>query len=332
MAEGPGVGPTLVIPTKDGAETIGSCLEGWIDQTIRPSSIIVIDSGSTDGTVEIAKRHEVVEIVPIAPKHFDHGETRNYGASLSGSEFTAFSVQDAIPADREVLQRMLACFDSPEVAGVCGCQIIQPRPECNPVDWFAPVSEPVNRRYQYPSARSYDLASLRERRAAASWDNVLALYRTSVVANKVRFRRTKFGEDALWAIDALRSGYELVYCPLARVHHYHHESAAYAERRLLEELYLRYIAFGEIPTKNEGIGRDVRAARALIKRNVGFGQMVYWLRYNLARNRGYRRAIRAFVNACRQGPDAVVQLMGNKCELPSLGRASTDSNSPSEVV
>ncbi|MCP4787033.1 MAG: glycosyltransferase [Fuerstiella sp.] len=315
-------GITVVIPTKNGAATLRECLSGWCSQTMAVHRIIVIDSGSTDQTPDIAAGCENVEVQGIAPEDFNHGATRNFGISLSETEITVLTVQDAIPTDANTLRRLSDCMKSARVAGVCGSQIVEARPECNPVDWFSPVSKPENRHYHFPSKDQFQQLPDTEKLAACSWDNVLAMYRTEVVADAVPFRRTSFGEDAFWAIDALSAGFELAYCPLARVHHYHHETADYAERRLLEELYLRYIAFEQDPRSVGFVRTNLTAINVLRKRRLGWKKSLFWARYNLVRNISYQRATRLFYEAIQQGRDAVDELVHSKCGLPSLGRAS----------
>ena len=59
--------------------------------------VTVVDSGSTDGTVETAKSYGA-KIFRIRPEEFNHGATRNYGADQTDGDLLSFTVQDAIPA------------------------------------------------------------------------------------------------------------------------------------------------------------------------------------------------------------------------------------------
>lgn len=68
---------SVVIPVRDEAAKIAACTEGILSQTVQVSEIIVVDSGSTDGTLEILARYPQVWIVRIRPAGFNRGEWQN---------------------------------------------------------------------------------------------------------------------------------------------------------------------------------------------------------------------------------------------------------------
>ncbi len=82
----------------------------------------MIDSGSTDGTLEIARRYPV-RIEQIPPETFHHARTRNYAAGLAKGEFLVFLSQDAIPASDMWLQGMISNFDDQSVGAAYGRQL-----------------------------------------------------------------------------------------------------------------------------------------------------------------------------------------------------------------
>ena len=50
------VGPvTVVVPCLNMARTLGEALESVLSQTVRPAEVLVMDDGSTDGSVEVAR-------------------------------------------------------------------------------------------------------------------------------------------------------------------------------------------------------------------------------------------------------------------------------------
>ncbi len=78
---------SIVIPVKDGISTIKQCLDAIFAQTlIDQTEVIIIDSGSTDGTLDIINLYPV-RLYQIPPGTFNHGATRNYGVSLTKGEF-----------------------------------------------------------------------------------------------------------------------------------------------------------------------------------------------------------------------------------------------------
>jgi len=114
---------SVVIPTKNGEKWIGECLEAVHSQEgVGQVEVVVVDSGSTDNTREIARRYPV-RIVEIATKDFHHARTRNYAATLTAGKYLVFLSQDAVPANKSWLRSMLQNFDSGTVGAVYGRQV-----------------------------------------------------------------------------------------------------------------------------------------------------------------------------------------------------------------
>ncbi|MBA3403194.1 MAG: glycosyltransferase [Gemmatimonadaceae bacterium] len=70
---------SVVIPVRNEALNIRSCIEGILGQTVAVDEIVVLDSGSTDGTLDILLDYLKVRILAINSEEFNHGETRNTG-------------------------------------------------------------------------------------------------------------------------------------------------------------------------------------------------------------------------------------------------------------
>ena len=86
---------SAVIPVKDGARYLGELLEALAREGV--DEMLVIDSGSGDGSPEIA-RAAGATVLAIAPGDFGHGRTRNLGAERATGDIIAFLTQDATPA------------------------------------------------------------------------------------------------------------------------------------------------------------------------------------------------------------------------------------------
>ena len=86
---------TVIIPARDAAETIEATLQGLSEQRDAPPfEVIVVDSGSSDGTSVLAA------IAGTKVLHNDGGEpagSRNLGASFAFGEVLAFTDADCVP-------------------------------------------------------------------------------------------------------------------------------------------------------------------------------------------------------------------------------------------
>jgi glycosyltransferase involved in cell wall biosynthesis len=205
---------SIVIPTKNGAGDIGACLEAVYSQKdVGRVEVLVIDSGSTDNTVEIARRYPV-RLERIAPETFHHARTRNFAASITAGTFLVFLSQDAIPASDTWLAAMLSNFKDPAVGAVYGRQL--PKAESG-----------LERRLAF-AALYHDTRILK-----MPMDGVGLGYKyyhfsnaNSAIRRKVwdalRFpEEFKVFEDVGIAKRILDSGWSIVYEPQAAVYHAH---------------------------------------------------------------------------------------------------------------
>jgi rhamnosyltransferase len=121
---------TVCILTFNGEEFLDQLLDQVTNQVTEHSyDVLVIDSGSTDGTLEICKRYPDVRLIEIDNSEFGHGKTRNLAVQESDSEFVLFLTQDAVPATLDWLEAMVEPFLANEkISCVFGKQI--PRPDC----------------------------------------------------------------------------------------------------------------------------------------------------------------------------------------------------------
>lgn len=214
---------SVVLPVKDGARYLGEVLEALLRQ-VEPAQVLVIDSGSRDGSVAIA-RAAGVEVLEIAPYEFGHGRTRNLGAERTTGDVVCFLTQDATPLDGW-LAHLLAGFALGErVGAVYGPHV--PRPDCSPMiarelieffAQFAPDGRPAVQGRDGPSYLSNSNAAYRR----DCWE-------------QIRFRELPYAEDQAFGRDMLAAGWLKAYVPDARVLHSHDYGLLAFARRYFDE-------------------------------------------------------------------------------------------------
>jgi rhamnosyltransferase len=270
---------SIIIPVKNGASTIEACLKGIFSQTIKDIiEIIIIDSGSSDGTLEILNKFPV-RLFQISPSAFNHGLTRNYGISMASGEFILLTVQDAIASTTNWLEIMFKHFINKEVMGVCGQQIVPHHPDKNPLEWFMPISEPGIQIIKFETGE-FEKLDGKTQNSLCGWDDVNAMYRKSALLD-TPFIETNFAEDAAWAKAALSKGYQLVYDNNAKVYHYHHHNFKFAFKRTYIGLYHTKLIFNYHRRFNHFFKQfSMIFYRTFLKKQVP-GKKIYWIYYNI---------------------------------------------------
>ena len=204
---------SVIILTKNAGEGFATLLQRLFSQKFDGNyEIIVIDSGSSDGTPEIAQSFPV-KFVLIKPDEFHHGRTRNLGAEQASGRILVYLTQDALPLHDNWLRKLTDDLKNPQVAMVVGRQI--PWQNTKPPEkFFYSYYFPEYKIEVVPSASDYYR------------DNMFISNVNSAIKKDV-WQQFKFSEDIVLAEDKefakriLHAGWKIVYQPDAVVYHAH---------------------------------------------------------------------------------------------------------------
>ena len=223
---------SVVIPTKNGGPLFTEVLRTLGKQELSiPWELIVIDSGSTDGTLDAAAAHRA-SILNVSAEAFNHGVTRNQAITHASGDIVVLMTQDAVPADEFLLDALITPFFDPAVAGVYARQ--SPRENADVLtkrnlnNWLTGRLNSEVCFIQNPA----DFAALSpmEQYMTCNFDNVCSAIRKSVW-REIPFRSNLFGEDIEWSKRALEAGRKITYEPRAHVIHSHDRPLSYVYRR-----------------------------------------------------------------------------------------------------
>lgn len=224
---------SVVIPTKDaGAEWAPLCRHlGQVAERYG-LEVLVIDSGSMDGTPELA-REAGFRVHHVDPRDFGHGRTRNLGMEMARGEIVCFLTQDVLPCTPDWPARFAEALEDPRVAGVYGRQV--PRNAATMEMFFVTMN--------YPAAPlRFRAGQGSPRPGRVIFSNAFSAIRREVWRGVPFSETSPVSEDQLWAYGAMDAGYEIAYVPEAEALHAHR----YGLRGLFTRTYL--------------IGRALRAA------------------------------------------------------------------------
>ena len=264
---------SIIILTKNGGDLFADVLGRLFEcDGILEAEILVIDSGSTDGTIECAMRHPQIRIHGIAAAEFGHGKTRNLGARMTTRPVIVYLVQDASPARPDFLTRLTTPLGDEGFAGVYGRQL--PRSWTNKIERIFLDST-------YPDTR--EVRAWVEQRPLGIRDiffsNVCSAIRRDIWARTPFDESLIMSEDQLWAKQVLLAGQRLLYEPGATVFHSHNYG--------LREVFKRNFDSG---VSLVGIAEDtfstmvIYEARHLVQcvRRLLHGADLLWVPYLLA--------------------------------------------------
>jgi rhamnosyltransferase len=312
---------SVVIPVKNGAATLSACIDSIQRQTIGSAiEIILVDSGSSDDSLSIAKA-KGVRLVEIAASEFNHGQTRNFGAGQATGKFIFFTVQDAILATDDVLERMLAYFDDTAVMGVCGSQAVPHELDKNPVDWYLPRSPAGKISLHFETPEQFDSLSPRRKTEVCGWDDVIAMYRKSGL-EELPFVRCDYGEDMVWCKQALINGWLLIRDTSLITWHYHFQSYDYRYKVRFVTLCKQYLEFDYIPEYPPLFPSLRHCVAKLFKHpEVSYTRKFYWFFHNVFIWAADFASIRMLRRAIKSGGVRKVRDLNERfSSKPTMGR------------
>jgi glycosyltransferase involved in cell wall biosynthesis len=209
---------SFVIRAYNEEKHIRKLLEGILAQTVKEVEIILVDSGSTDQTVEIAGEYPV-NVVRIDPEDFSFGYSLNRGIDACTNELVVIASAHVYPVYPDWLETLLKPFADPKVALTYGKQ------RGNETSKF---SEHQLFRQWFPDGKP------------APQDHPFCNNANSAI-RKSFWQKTPYDEflpgleDLDWAFRVMKQGYEIQYVPDAEIIHVHQETPTGIYRRYLRE-------------------------------------------------------------------------------------------------
>ena len=205
----------VIIPTYNAARYWKALSTGIRAQTLQPDRVIVIDSGSKDGTAELA-RQDGFEVLEITPQEFNHGGTRQMGADhAADANILIYLTQDAAPFGVNAFANLVRAFADPEIGAAYGRQL--PRENASAIEahgrHFSYAEEPAVRSWE--SRQSMGFKSI-------FFSNAFGAYRREALMSVGGFSSDViFGEDTLAVAKMHRAGWKTAYVADALVRHSH---------------------------------------------------------------------------------------------------------------
>ncbi|MFQ6099699.1 MAG: glycosyltransferase family 2 protein [Anaerolineae bacterium] len=277
---------SVIIRAKNEALWLGTVL-----RSVRAQSgghqveIILVDSGSTDQTVNIGMCYGC-RVIHIRPDEFTWGRALNLGAAAATGEVLVLLSAHAVPVGTAWLEQLLAPLQAPPVAAVMGRQI--PIPGLDPFEeielelWFPPLEAPK----QVSSISSASAAIRRN------------------VWQEIRFDETlSLDEDGEWARAAMACGHQIMYAPHSVVWHSHPACVDTVYRRWFWRSYVIHSRAGEKPSSARHLARFVKRDVRYFLTHRCFSYLGWIPVYEFVRQGGFWAGRRAALSRARAGSD-----------------------------
>lgn len=209
---------SIVIRCYNEGQHIEKLLSGILNQSVSDLEIIIVDSGSTDDTLEIASRYPT-KIVSIKPTEFTFGRSLNLGCKEATGEYIVIVSAHVYPLYRDWLSNLLEPFKDPKVAIAYGKQ------QGNEITKYS--EQRVFAKW-FPDSSNYD-------QVHPFCNNANAIIRRSLW-EKIFYNENLTGlEDVDWAKQVQNLGYKVAYVAEAPIVHIHDETFSRVYNRYRRE-------------------------------------------------------------------------------------------------
>jgi glycosyltransferase involved in cell wall biosynthesis len=197
---------SIVIRAYNEEKHIGRLLQGIARQTLPDVETILVDSGSTDRTAEIAEEYGA-RVVRITPEEFTFGRSLNLGIEAARGELVVIVSAHCYPVYPDWLEQLLAPLVDEQVAVSYGKQRGGDTNRYSEHQWF---------RHYFP-----DTSLARQGHAYCHNANA-AIRRSKWQEHKYNENLTGL-EDLAWGSWVFEQGYGIAYAAEAEIIHLHDE-------------------------------------------------------------------------------------------------------------
>ncbi len=260
---------SIIIRAYNEEKHIGRLLEGIRQQTLKDVEVILVDSGSTDGTVSVAESFGA-KVVRIRPDEFTFGRSLNYGIQAATHELIVFASAHIYPVYPDWLETLLRPFQDSQIALTYGKQRGYEGSKYSEHQifhqWYPDISKP--------------------KQETAFCNNANAAIRKSLW-EKNPYDETLTGlEDLAWAKWATQQGHAIAYAAEAEIIHIHNETPhgvynryrreAMALRKIYPEAHFNFHDFLRLTATNIFSDLWHAAREGVLLKNAS---SIFWFRF-----------------------------------------------------
>jgi GT2 family glycosyltransferase len=283
---------TVVVPNLNGAHFLEPCLEALSAQSLVPTAVILVDNGSTDGSVELVRgRFPEVDVL-VFEENRGFAAAMNSGIAAASSDLVAFLNNDAVP-EPAWLEELVACLERHPGAAAATSKLLladDPTRLDGAGDGLTRSFLPYVRGHGDP-----DDGRFSDEVEVFSASGAAAVWRTQVLDELGAFdeRFFAFYEDVDLSFRARLRGYEIWYAPRAVVRHARGGTAGQ---------HIDFALFHPVKNRWFILLKDT-PGRTLARRSpaIAAGEAYFWAR--TIRRRAPRALLRAYREVVRRWPE-----------------------------
>ena len=236
MTEGSDKLVSVVIRSFNEDKYVEKLFRGILEQSHKNIEIILVDSGSTDRTLEIAGKYPV-KVIRIDPDEFTFGLSLNRGCEAASGEYIVIASAHVYPVYKDWLERMVELLEDESIGLVYGKQR---------GDGTSKYSERQVFKKWFPEDPDYN-------QSHTFCNNANAAIKKRHWLDHPYDEKLTGLEDIAWAVMIHRLGLRIVYEPRAEVVHLHDETyerifnrykrEAIALKQIYKEQHFSFIDF-----------------------------------------------------------------------------------------
>ena len=260
----------VIIPVYHPGKEFSVLLKRLTEQTAVIHRIIAMNTEENYWNKELEQKYPLLEVHHLKKSEFDHGGTRAWAAELSDAEIMVFMTQDAVPADRNLIENLVKALEKEKMIAAAYARQLAKKTDS--------AIERFTRNFNYPAESRVktqaDIQALGIKTYFCS--NSCAMYRKSTYEELGGFLpEAIFNEDMVFASTAINAGYSVAYVAEARVIHSHNYTGFQQFQRNFDNGVSHadnQEAFHNVETLGEGKRLVFDTARYLIRHHE-FGQL-----------------------------------------------------------
>lgn len=228
---------SIIIRSKNNFDVIKRNLEALHHQSYPQIEFYHVDSGSTDGTLDIIRRYAPQESIHQIPaEDYIPGVVLNEAVRQTHGEIVVFHNSDCVPLDLHYIEKLI----EPLLKQEADITFANQHPRIDAELW-------VQKDYE----RAFG-----DQRVSKGWVNFFSLVSSACFRKdleETQFSETlQYSEDIDWAYRMRQKGKRIRYMPEAHVEHSHNYTLKEIKVRFYNEGRSNYLIYGKVPSQFRG--------------------------------------------------------------------------------